>query len=330
MTNLATEYLGLKLRNPILVGASSLTMNAEKVRACADAGAGAVVLKSLFEEQIGLDAGSLDAALQDQAQWHAEVFQYMEADIGMRYGKLDYLKVLESSRAAVDIPVIASINCVSPGNWNDFAKDVGAAGASALELNIAIMPQDNRESAAEIEERYVRIVAAARDAVSLPLAVKLGPYFTNLPGFLPRLRRAGADGFVLFNRFYRPTIDIDKLQVVADERLSSHTEHSLALRWISLLAGRLQGDLAAATGIHNGSDVVRMLLAGANVVQAVSAFYRHGIEDLAEMLNFLEAWMRDKGFKSVAEFRGRLSQARNPESELFGRCQYIKGLVGLE
>lgn len=328
--DLTTTYLGFELRNPVIVGACSLTLNGEAVRKCVDAGAAAVVLKSLFEEQIGGETAALGGALESQLQWHAEAFEYMEADIGMRYGTRDYLQVIRDCKAAVDVPVIASINCVSDEWWQDFVQETTAAGADALELNIAVMPHDATQSAEEIEDTYVRIVKAARKAVDVPIAVKLGPHFTNLPQLVTRLQSAGASAFALFNRFYRPTIDIDNLRVVAGDRYSSPAELTLPLRWISLLSGRTAAEFAATTGAHSGADVVRLLLAGADCVQVVSVLYEHGLGALGQILDELAQWMEQKGMASIADFKGRLSQAQNPDNELFGRLQYIKGLVGIE
>ncbi|NOY79935.1 MAG: dihydroorotate dehydrogenase-like protein [Kiritimatiellaeota bacterium] len=328
--DLTTQYLGLGLRNPLIVGASSLTLTADAIRRCEAAGAGAVVVKSLFEEQIRLDSADLQDAVADQSAWHAEVFEYMEADLGMRYGARDYLDIIRQARDSVDIPVIASINCVSDEWWCEFAQEVEAAGADALELNIALAPASLDVTGAELECQYERIVIKAREQVSLPLAVKLGPWFTSLPQTVLRLQRAGADGFVLFNRFYCPTIDPEKLEVVAASAFSSPAELSLPLRWISLFADRVAADFAGATGVHSGLDAVRLLLAGAHAVQVVSALYLNGLEHLQKMLDEITAWMEQKKHGAVKDFRGMLSQARNPDRELFGRLQYIKGLVGIE
>jgi len=330
MADLSTTYLGMELKNPVIVGASSLTMDSASVAKCANAGAGAVVLKSLFEEQIRMDSSGLDSSLAAGEQWHSEVFEYMEADIGMRYGTREYLEVVSACKESAGIPVIASINCVSAEWWQEFAAEVAAAGADALELNIAIMPENITVTSQEIEERYIQIVQTAREAVDIPIAVKLGPYATSIPQLVLKLRQAGANGCVLFNRFYRPTIDPDKLCVTTDSPYSSPTELSVSLRWISLLAGKIAIDFAAATGIHTGLDVARALLAGAGTAQIVSALYIHGLPQIGRVLDELTQWMDASGFDSIADFRAKLSQHNNPDSQLFGRCQYIKGLVGLE
>lgn len=325
MTNLQTQYLGLQLKNPLIIGASSLTMNVDQIKKCAAAGAGAVVLKSLFEEQIRLETAS--NSQDDTGIWG--VFENMEAEIGMRYGTREYLDILSRSSREVDIPIIASINCLDTERWGEFTGEVEAAGAAAIELNIAIIPDFNEDSA-ELEARYENIVRTARKATKLPIAVKIGPYFTALPRFLARLRRAGADAFVLFNRFYRPDINLETQSITSGPRFSSSAELNISLRWIALLAGRLDADLAAAGGVHSGDDAIKMLLAGAQGIQVVSVLYQDGLSQLGSILARLEDWMTANEFDSIDAFRGNLSQAKNPDTELFGRMQYIKGLVDIE
>jgi len=330
VVSLATRYLGLNLRNPLIVGASSLTMTAKGVRACAAAGAGAVVLKSLFEEQVRLDTAALDQSLEAEESWHSEVFALMEANVSMRYGTREYLQVVRDCKAATDIPVIASVNCVSTEWWEDFAGEVTAAGADALELNIAIMPRTLVTTGAEIEDRYAEIVKVARKTVRIPIAVKLGPYFTSIPQVVVRLREAGADGFVLFNRFYRPTVDIETLTLTAADPYSTSDELAPSVRWICMLAERVSADFAAATGVHTPEDVIRVVLAGSNAVQVVSALYLQGVKHLRVLREGVEEWMESHGYSTLDEFRGLMCQARHPDNEMFSRCQYIKGLVGME
>lgn len=324
--DLSTTYLGIALNNPVIVGASPLTFTPAAVERCAQNGAAAVVMKSLFEEQIRASTASLDASLADQTGLHGEVFEYLRAHVDLRYGTRDYLNALKQCKAAVDIPVFASINCLSDEWWIDFAQEVEAAGADSLELNIALIPTTMQETGDDIELRYRNIVAEARAAVSIPVAVKLGAHFTSLPQTLLQLVAAGADGFVLFNRFYRPTIDIDRIKVTAGNRFSSSTELSLTLRWVSFFADRINADIAAATAVHTGQDLVRVLLAGARAAQVVTALYRHGIEHVAQMLEFMRNWMQEHGFDSIDAFRGKLSQQQNPDAELFNRYQYMEAL----
>ena len=330
MADMSSRYLGMTLRNPLIVGASSLTLDLQAVKRCEEAGAGGVVLKSLFEEQIALDNQGLDQSLQGATQWHSEVFEYMEADIGMRYGAREYLDIIRACSEEVAIPVIASINCVSAGLWQDFASQIEAAGARALELNVAIMPVDFAVTSEEVDRRYIEIVTAARAAVSIPIAVKLPPNCSSLPNLLRRLRQAGADGFVLFNRFYRPSIDIEALKITGGEQWSTSAELSPALRWIALLSGRLDADIAATCGVHTGADMARALLAGAKAVQVASALYRNGLEHIRVMLDELEAWMDRKGFADLGEVIGRLSREESDDAGTYERFQYIKGLVGIQ
>ena len=326
--NLATTYMGLKLASPLIVGAGPLTRTPDQVKACADAGAGAVVLNSLFEEEIAAETQPLEGLLAEQSQMHAEAYELMQAQIGLRYGTRDYLRNLEACKKAVGIPVIASINCVSERWWNDFAGEVAAAGADALELNLAVMPETLTRKGVEIEDHCVRMVAAARAAVTIPLAVKIGPYFSALPELTLRLQQAGADGFVLFNRFYRPTIDIVTRQVKADKPWSTSDEQSLALRWIATLAGRINADFSSATGIHSGDDAVRLLLAGAQTVQCVTTLLRNKVTYLRQMQADIAAWMTQNNYEPIDAFRGQLSLARNPDSPVYSRIQYMKVLAG--
>ncbi len=324
--SLSTSFMGLRLKNPLIVGASPLTCNANGARKCADAGAAAIVLKSLFEEQIRESTAGLSSSLVQQAGMHGEVYEYLEAHVGMRYGTRDYLAALRQCKEAVDIPVIASINCLSDEWWQDFAQEVEAAGANALELNISLVPTTLNAKGTDIENQYANIVAAARAAVSIPISVKLGPNFTSLPEILVRLERNGANGFVLFNRFYRPTIDIDKLQPAIGHRFSADTELSETLRWLSLTADRLSADFAAATGIHDGADMARAILAGAKATQVVTALFKNGVGFARQMLDELGEWMDRKQFNDIEDFRGLLGQRHNPEGESFTRFQYMEAL----
>lgn len=319
-------FCGLSLGNPIVVGSSPLTFNPKGVKKCADAGAGAVVLKSLFEEQIRQQTADLSAWLSQETSFHAEVYEYLQAEVNMRYGTRDYLHTIRECKDTVGIPVFASINCVSDEWWIDFAQEVEAAGADGLELNIALMPKTLNETATDIEQRYSNIVSEARAAVSIPLAVKLGSAFTCLPETLRRLKTNGADGFVLFNRFYHPSIDVDRQEVVQGDRYSTSTELCETLRWIALLADRVPGDFAATTGVHTGDDLVRVLLAGARAAQVVSTVHQNGVDQIKVLLDFLSNWMEEKGYKTIEDVRGRLSQARNPDTDLFTRQQYMEAL----
>jgi dihydroorotate dehydrogenase (fumarate) len=327
MVDLSVEYLGIKLANPLIVSSSSLTNSPEKVLRCQQAGAGAVVLKSLFEEQI--EARTRDLEEQSWPYPHPEAFDYLR-QTGMRMGEEEYLELIKEAKNKADIPVIASLNCITPRWWNDTAREIEAAGADALELNVALMPADPGLSAADIEKVYVRIVDNVHRVCALPLAVKIGPYFTSLPRFAEELRRAGASALVLFNRFYQLDIDIEKPALVPGYHLSSPEEIYLPLRWIAVLAGRVGCDLAASTGVHDAAGAIKQLLAGAAAVQVCSHLYMKGMERLAAMLTDIGGWMEKHGYSTVRDFRGLMSREQSKQPAYYERLQYIKALVGLE
>jgi dihydroorotate dehydrogenase (fumarate) len=327
MADLSSGYMGIKLRNPLIVASCSLTNSVEGVQRCADAGAGAVVLKSLFEEQIEADTKEVERHV-----WlagHTEAYDYVRK-IGIETSAQDYLNLLERTKQAVSIPVIASLNCITPGWWTDYAKKIETAGADGLELNVALLPSDPRHSSHEIEKIYYRIVEDVKKSVRIPIAVKIGPYFTSIASVASVLSDKGAAALVLFNRFYQFDINIDKLDLVPGYRFSTPEEINFSLRWISLLGGRVKCDLAAATGVHDASGVIKQLLAGAAAVQICSTLYIHGIGHIASILSNIETWMQKHHLRSVAEFRGRLSQKDSDRPELYERLQYIKSLVGIE
>ncbi len=327
MADLSTEYMGLPLRNPLIVASSGLTKSADGVRKCADAGAGAVVLKSLFEEQVAVKAKDMEEHL-----WlygHTEAFEYV-SKMAMPLGPRDYLRLIEEAKAGVSVPVIASLNCITPRWWVDFASQIEAAGADGLELNISVMPSDPARTSEEIENIYVDIVESLRGRVRIPIAVKMGPYFTSVARMAAEVSRCGVSALVFFNRFYQVDIDIEKVDMAPGIHLSSPGEISLPLRWIALLAGSLECDLAASTGVHDGAGFVKQLLAGATAVQVCSALYDKGIEHIGTMLGDVEAWMQGHGFEKVGDFRGKLSRQATERPELYERLQYIKLFVGIE
>ncbi|MFO7820783.1 MAG: dihydroorotate dehydrogenase-like protein [Lentisphaeria bacterium] len=326
--SITTQYLGLKLKNPLIVGSSPLTHSIKGIKHCAEAGAGALVLKSLFEEQIREQTSALSESLAQQAGLHDEVYQYIEAGLDMRYGTREYLQMLADAKNETDIPIIASLNCISDKWWLDFARELEASGADALELNIAVLPKSLKDTAPEIERRYLDISRQAIEAVDIPVSVKLGPYFTSLPEMLDKLQSQGVRGFVLFNRFYRPTIDIGKQEVVPGDRFSANRELSITLRNLALFSGALPGDFAAASGIHTGADLIRTILAGAAASQVVTTLLKHNVDYISTMLDELKVWMEKNGYDELADFRGNLSQAKTPEAELFSRTQYIEAIGG--
>ncbi len=327
MVNLATKYMGLNLKNPIIVSSSQLTRSAEAVKRCADAGAGAVVLKSLFEEQINADVKAL--ADSSTSTFHAEEWDYIQR-MGLDLNADEYLKMIEKAKEAVDIPVIASLNCVTSDRWTEFAKYIEAVGADAIELNIAVMPREFDEDPDKIEKHIYDIVANVKHNVNIPIAVKLGPYFTSLPKVAKGIRKAGASALVLFNRFYQTDIDIDLMTHESKNKYSTPAEMSNTLRWISLLYQQIGCSLVGNTGIHNGEGLIKQILVGAKAVEICSTLYVNGMGMIHFMLDDLQKWMIDKGFQTLDDFRGRMSFKNSKQPEYFERQQYIKALVGIE
>jgi dihydroorotate dehydrogenase (fumarate) len=330
MTSLATTYLGLKLRNPLVVSSSSLTDSPEKLQRLQEAGAGAVVLKSVFEEQFEMEAQKLDRSLNAGEDVSAEATR-MFADIPFEMGPGDYLDLVEKSKRAVNLPVIASVNCARGGAWSSFAKKIADAGADALELNLYSLPTDPARSGADVEKEYLDTVAEVRAKVRLPLAVKLSPFFSSIPYMVAQVAQRGANAVVLFNRFYQPNLDIYAMRTANHLHLSQPDDALLPLRWIGLLHGRVPKlELAATSGIHDGQTALKMILAGAQVAMVCSTIFRNKEQQLALMLAEMEAWMRAKEYRAIDDVRGLLSQKSNPEPQAFERAQYIKMLVGFD
>lgn len=325
MVELSTKYMGMDLRNPLIVASSGLVNSLEGVEKCAESGAGAVVLKSLFEEQIEADTKELMEHI--WLNGHTEAFDYVRG-MGMSLGPSDYLKLIEDVKKKVTIPVIASLNCVSAKWWVDYAKQIENTGADALELNISVMPSDPNRVSEEIEKQYYDIVEGVRRHINIPIAVKIGPFFTSIARMARELYRRGVSALVLFNRFYQLDIDVDGIKLVGGNPLSSPKEMNLPLRWIALLSGRIECDFAASTGVHNGIDAIKMILAGAKAVQICSALYQNGVEQIGRVQKEMEDWMKGHNFESLSDFRGILSQEESDKSELYERLQYIKALSG--
>jgi dihydroorotate dehydrogenase (fumarate) len=327
MINLSAKYMGINLRNPIIISSCSLAHSAEGVKRLADAGAGAVVLKSLFEEQILADVKKLE--LEASTVGHTEEIDYLR-QMGMSQQSDEYLKIIEKSKEAVDIPIIASVNCVSDRTWPDYSKYIEAVGADGLELNIALMPKDPKEDPKDIEKRIFRIIEVVKHNINIPVAVKIGPYFTSMTRVAEGIRKSGASALVLFNRFYQPDIDINTFNFQSKNRYSSPGEMSHSLRWIALLFDKFGGSLVGNTGIHDGEAVVKQILAGADAVEICSTLYINGLGTIENMLTFLEKWMRKNGYKSIEEFKGLISQKNAMQPEYFERQQYIRALVGVD
>jgi dihydroorotate dehydrogenase (fumarate) len=320
--NLSTTYMGLELASPLVPGASPLTATISKIRRMEELGAGAVVLRSLFEEQI---RDELDAHLdeEDMYFWYPEAAEHIR-NLSRAQKTKPYLRLIEQAKSAVGMPVIASINCFSAGNWIAFATEMQNAGADGLELNVAThLPYDDSLGPGEIEKRICDVVEGITSRLDIPVAVKIGPYYSNLIETARMLAQAGAKALVLFNRFYRPDIDIETMQVISDRYLSVPGELTESLRWIGVVSGHVSCDLAASTGIHSHKGVVKQLLAGATVTQLCSVLYQKGIDEIGVIRRDLEQWMHQKGFDSVDRFRGRIVDTRL-RSARFEQLQFIE------
>lgn len=324
--DLATTYLGLRLKNPLVPSASPLTANLDSLRQLAENGAAAVVLHSLFEEQIRHEQEELHELTTQGTEAFAESLTYFPEPEEYRLGPEEYLEHIRKAKQAVDIPVIASLNGVSVGGWTEYAQHLEAAGADALELNIYHIAADPTLDGEAVERLYLDILAAVKGAVRIPVAVKLSPYFSAMANMARRLDEAGADGLVLFNRFYQPDIDLENLEVVPDLVLSSSHEMRLPLRWIAILYDNVKASLAATSGIATGQDVAKVVLAGADVAQMCSVLLRKGTAELATILRDLTTWMEKNEYESVEQMRGSMSQRACPDPAAFERANYMKTL----
>jgi dihydroorotate dehydrogenase (fumarate) len=330
MTDLTTTYLGLGLRNPLVAAASPLSKKVDNVRRLEDAGVSAVVMHSLFEEQITHEGHALDHFLTRGTDTYAEAIDYFP-DLGhYNVGPDDYLDHIQALKQAVDIPVIASLNGISVGGWVEYAKRMQDAGADAIELNVYYIPTDASLSCLALEQSYVDLVRAISPTLRVPLSVKLSPFFTALPNVVQRVASAGAKGLVLFNRFYQPDFDLDELAVVPDLALSTSQELRLPLRWIAILYGRTPVDLAATTGIHTAEDVLKVMMAGANVAMVASCLIERGVEHARAILADLRQWMEDHEYESIAQMRGSMSQQSVAEPAAYERANYMKVLTSLD
>ena len=322
--NLTTRYMGLTLKNPIVASASPLSQSLDTIRRLEDHGASAVVMFSLFEEQIRHDMDSLEHFMSVGTESFGEALSYFPVVDEHAVGPTQYLELLRKASAAVDIPIIASLNGTSDRGWTDFATLMQEAGAKGIELNIYYIPTAMDRTGAQIEEQYLDVVARVKSAVTIPVAVKVGPYFSSFAHMAGRLDRAGADALVLFNRFYQPDFDIETREVVPSLMLSRPEEIRLPLLWIALLHGRVKASLAATTGVHGAVQALKYLMAGADVVMSTSALLQQGPAFLSRLIAELSGWMERKGYESVAQLRGSMSQQSLPESMAFVRGNYIK------
>jgi dihydroorotate dehydrogenase (fumarate) len=323
---LSTEYMGLALRNPLVASASPLSKTLDGVRGLADGGVGAVVLYSLFEEQLRREAALNHRLVDAGAESFAEALSYFPTEAEEEPGPRQYLSLLERAATAVDVPVIASLNGITPGGWAGYARSMQDAGAAAIELNIYYLPGDTHIPGRDVEQRHIDVLAQVKDAVTVPVAVKLGPHFSSTGEMALRLDEAGADGLVLFNRFLQPDIDPETLAVVPTVDLSSPAEARLARTWIALLHGRVRASLAATTGVEEPADVAGYLLAGADVVMTTSALLRHGPAYAAVLLDGLSAWMDRKAFAAVVDLRGLLSVPQGTDEAAHERADYVSAM----
>ena len=326
MVDLSTEYLGLKLKNPLIAGSSGLSATAKGVREYEENGAAAVVLKSIFEEEIMYEYEDI---LREASQEGVNLDQFDYYDFELKSGKIKkYTDLIGECKKSVSIPVIASINCVYSHEWTSFAKQLEEAGADALELNMFFLPSEFDRTTEEKEKAYFQIIEKVQKEVRIPIALKISYYFSNLGPMIQNLSNTGIAGLVLFNRFYSPDFDIEKLEVVSSNVFSNPSDVTISLRWIGIMAERVNCDLAASTGVHDGAALIKQILAGANAVQVVSALYKHGKGHIATMLETLEEWMKKKGFNSLSDFRGKLSQAKSSNPAVYERVQFMKYFGG--
>lgn len=327
-SDMATSYLGLSLANPIVASSSPMTGSIDRLHALENAGIAAVVLPSLFEEQVEHEAMQLHQSLEAGAGAFAEATEgYLPEVAGYTPRVRDHIELVERAKAELAVPVIASLNGTSTGGWTLYAKILEEAGADALELNIYLIAADVNVSGAEVEQHYLDLVSAIRSSIGIPVAVKIGPYFSSLANMARRLVDAGADGLVLFNRFYQPDIDIHSLEVSPSLELSSSAELRPSLRWISILRDQIQCDLAATTGVHSAAEVAKLLLAGADVTMMASALLKSGPAQVSLVLTHLDAWLTEHGYASVDEARGSVSHAKAVDPGAFERANYMQTLV---
>lgn len=344
MADLSCKYLGLQLKNPVVAGSSGLTSNIENLKTLARLGAGAVVLKSIFEEQIKYEATKyLQSGNGDAASWqntfngivsnkefyYDEAFNYL-TNYAQEHTLNQYLKLIGEARTELGIPVIASINCNTQYDWQNFAKRIESAGADALELNIYLLPSDFEKSGEENERVYFDVINEVMKYISIPVSLKTGYYFSSVSTTLKKLSQTGIRGLTLFNRPYNPDIDIEQLKVTASHIFSNETEYSHTLRWIALLAGRLDCDIAASTGIHNSETIIKQLLAGADVVHMASVFYNKHFDIIPEIIGGIESWMDRHGFGTIEEFRGIMSGKNISNPAAYERVQFLRLFTGIE
>lgn len=325
--NLSVNYMGFTLKNPIVVGSSSLTGNIDKCAMCEQAGAAAVVLKSLFEEQIMADAARIES--EAAKSYHPEAMDYIYST-GYEHSRANYLTFIKDASKHLSIPAIASLNCVGRGSWFDYARRIEDSGANGIELNIYVVPKKSDADSASIEQIYVDIVRGVLEKVRIPVSVNLSPFFTNFYSMTERLAAAGAKSIVIFNRYYHFDIDLEHMKLVPGKTFSTPDEMYLSLKWMALLSGRIHCDLSATTGISDGEAILKQVLAGAKTVQVASALYTNGVNYIETMLHQLEDAMNKHHIDSIDSIRGNLSRTMSDHPAMYDRVQFIKDFVGLE
>lgn len=325
--DLTTKYLGLSLKNPLVASASPLSKEIDNFKKLEDAGVAAVVMYSLFEEQLILEQRELHYHTSQHADSMAEALSFFPDPDEYKLGPEEYLEHISKAKKAVSIPVIASLNGKTSGGWTEYAKKMQEAGADAIELNIYNIPSDAGKSASDIEANYIDILAGVKSAVSIPVAIKLSPFFSNMANMAKRLDDAGANGLVLFNRFYQPDINLNELEIEPHVDLSNSADMRIPMRWIAILKDKINADLAATSGIHTGEDMVKMLMVGANVTMVCSALLKNGISYAKTMLDQMKAWMETKDYQAVQQMQGSMSQSKIGNPADFERAHYMKAIT---
>ena len=324
--DLSTTYLGMKLKNPLVASASPLSRSMDSMRRLEDAGASAIVMHSLFEEQVTNEAESMEFYKSYGTESYAEALTYFPDTGDYQFAPEEYLEIVAKAANKLEIPVIASLNGITPGGWIGYAKKMAEAGASALELNVYYIPTNGTMTGVDVEKRYIEMLKQVRGSVKIPVAVKLSPFFSSIPNMAQRLVSEGADGLVLFNRFYQPDIDLEELDVKPGVGLSDSYANRLPMRWIGILYGKLKASLAATSGIHTAEDVLKLTMVGADVTMMCSALLMHGPEYIGKVLQDVEHWMKEHEYESIEQMKGSLSHKSIAEPSAYERANYMKAL----
>lgn len=326
--DLSTNYLGLKLKHPIILGASPLAHDVDQIKRIADAGAAAIVMHSLFEEQILMESSVQQALVEAHENTNAEATDFVPKPVKYTIGPDEYLELVSKAKKAVDVPIIGSLNGVTNTGWLDYAKRIQQAGADALELNVYALPTSTKDSATALESRTIEMVRTIKHKITIPVAVKLSPFYTSPAYFVAQLEQVGANGYVVFNRFYQPDIDVDQLEVKHSLELSTPSELLLRLRWLAILSAQVKGSLAVTGGVHSAMDVLKSVMAGASAVQVVSAVLKQGPSWITKAKQELEEWLTKKEYESLKQALGSMNLARCPEPSAYERSNYMRVLSG--